>query len=123
MKKLFPIILAVATLAGCSKPSPLHQSMEDMGGAYNVMKDSGSIPAIKEQLVLFKAGLNIAKDQPVKPEHQDTFDEGMKKLNVLVASAEAAVAANNLPAAKEIMQKLGDARKKYHEELGVKKKK
>ena len=123
MKKLFPLILAAAALVGCSKPSPLHQSMEDMGGAYKAMKDSDSIPAIKEQLVLFKAGLDIAKSQPVKPEHQETFDEGIEKLYVLVASAEAAVAANSLPAAKELMQKLGDTRKKYHDELGVKKKK
>lgn len=122
MKKLFPIAFAVAVLAGCSKPSPLHQSMEDMGGAYNTMKDSNNIPAIKGQVALFKAGLNIAKDQPVRPEDQATFDEGIEELNILVVSIEAAVAANNLPVAKELMQKLGEARKKYHDKLGVKKK-
>lgn len=119
MKTFFPLFLAVIVVTGCSKSSVLHDSMEDMGDAYKTMRDSNSVEAISAEYSEFKAALDTASQQQVKAEHQDTFNKGMDELTALVPQVDAALAAGNLESAKQLLEKMGDVRKEYHDELGV----
>ena len=122
MKKLFSLVLLVTALAGCSKPSILHESMEDMGGAYKAMREGDNLEAIKKEWATFKESLNTASMQMVLPEDQDTFSEGMDELKASIKDIDSALAAGDLVTAQELLKALGDVRKEYHDELGVKKK-
>lgn len=121
MNKIFSLLLTVMVFTGCSKPSVLHDSMEEMGDAYKTMRDSSSVDAISAQFTEFKAALDTASQQQVKPEHQETFDKGMDELATLAPQVDAALASGNLALAKQLLEKMGDVRKEYHDELGVKK--
>lgn len=122
MKIFFPALFALLSFVGCSKPSALKTSMEEMGESYKPMSEAQSLGAMRTEVADFKTALNTAAMQKVKPDDQATFDEGMKKLDDLVKELDSALAANDEAKAKEIVAKLGDTRKKYHKELGVKKK-
>lgn len=121
MKKFLPFIALVIALGGCSKKSSeLHDAMESMKEPFKVMREASDINQVRAELANFLQGVNIAKVQQVKPEHQGTFDEGMKKLVDLTAQVEAALAADNLEEAKVLLKKMGEVRKEYHDKLGVK---
>lgn len=105
---------------GCTRHSELHNAMEDMGGAFKVMRESQDISELKQKMVELKAGLEISAGQAVRPEDQATFDEGIEKVNALVAKIDAALAQNDLAAAKSAIDELGSERKRYHEKLDVK---
>lgn len=122
MTKFIPLALALSLLAGCSQHNELEDAMENMGDAYKAMKDSSSAADIKAQLETFKAGITVASTQKVRLEDQATFDEGLEKLNMIVIGIDTALLANDLDTAKTLLEKLGETRKKYHKELGVKKK-
>lgn len=121
MKNYFLLFLVVVMFTGCSKSSVLHDSMEEMGDAYKAMRDSSNLETINKEFTDFKAALDMASQQTVKPEHQDTFNEGMDELKTLVKQVDAALAAGDVDKTKQILEKLGDVRKEHHEELGVKK--
>lgn len=121
MKMRLFLVLGLVVLAGCSKPSPLHEAMEEMGSSFKVMREATNFETIKQEFPEFQAALEVASAQKVKPEHQATFDEGMDELEPLVAQLETALAADNALAAEQLLQKIGDVRKEYHEELEVEK--
>lgn len=121
MKTLYLAVAFAALLTtACTRHSELHDAMEDMGGAFKVMRESQDITQLKQKMVEFKAGLEISAAQPVRPEDQAAFDEGIKKLEGLVAKVDAALAQGDLAAAKAAIDELGSVRKRYHEKLGVK---
>lgn len=111
---------ALLLMSACSRHSELHDAMEDMGGAFKVMRDSQDIEQIQQKLVELKAGLEISAAQMVSAEDQVTFGEGLDKVKTLVVQVEAALAQGDLPAAKAAIDELGSVRKRYHEKLGVK---
>lgn len=121
MNKLIPLALLTIALTGCSKHSELHDSMEDMGGAYKAMRDSDDLAQIKKEWDTFKASLDVAEAQMVKPEDQATFNEGIDELTAAVARVDAAIASGNMMKTKELLKGFGDIRKEYHDKLGVKK--
>jgi soluble cytochrome b562 len=120
MKRFLPGIALLIALGGCSNSNELHDAMEGMKEPFKAMRETNDIDQVKAELATFIQGLNIAKLQQVKPEHQSTFDEGMKKLVELTGQVEAAVAAGNLDAAQSLLKQMGDVRKEYHDKLEVK---
>ena len=110
--------LCLLAVAGCSE-SELHSSMEEMGGAYKAMKESQSAEAMKAQLDIFKAQLAIAQKQPVNPEDQNTFDEGLKKVEEQVGQLELALETGSLEVANTILAQLREINKEYHDKMGV----
>lgn len=121
MNKLIPLALLTIALTGCSKHSELHDSMEDMGGAYKAMKNSDDLAKIKQDWETFKASVNTAGMQMVKPEDQAVFDEGIDELTAAVKQVDAAIASGDLAKTKELLKGFGELRNKYHDKLGVKK--
>jgi len=119
MKKIILLAVVVVGLAGCQS-SELHESMEEMGDSYKTMKKSEDLEAISKEYTSFKAAFDIAVVQQIDPENQPTFEDGMKKAQVLVKDLEAAIAAKELEKAKALLKELGEQRKEYHEKLGVK---
>ena len=120
MKKFVTGVLSLClvVLVGCSE-SELHKSMEGMGGAYKAMKDSQTAEAMKAELDTFKAQLAIAQKQPVNPEDQSTFDEGLQKVEEQVAQLELALETGSLEVANTILAQLREINKEYHDKLGV----
>ncbi|WAJ71222.1 cytochrome b562 [Catenovulum adriaticum] len=121
MKKILLASLLSATfLAGCSQPDPLHDAMESMGNNFKALKKAESIDEKKNILKQFKQQLDVAKMQKIRPEDQETFDEGMEKLvnqvNLVIAQVEAGQVEN----LQMQLKKLGEIRKEYHELLEVK---
>lgn len=121
MKTIIYVTLLLCSLGlfGCSQESELHGAMEDMGGAMKAMKKSEEAVRLKAELAAFSAGLNIAKQQKVKPEDQTSFDEGMKKLVAKVGEATAALDAGNAELAKSVVKDMRELQETYHEKLGV----
>lgn len=120
MRKLLVCLVLISLLAGCSQPSELHKSMETMGDAFKAMRKEPSLEMFSKELPAFTEALSIAKAQAVKPEHQERFDEGMKEIETVLTSFQIAVSTGDLEQATDALKKLGDTRKKFHEELGVK---
>ena len=120
MKKFFPLVFVIAALVGCSRSTPLHDSMEGMGGSFKAMRKSDDIEVLKAQWAVFKTELNVAATQQVLPMYQTSFNEGMDKLKGLVVSVDAALAAGNLGEVKNLLQQLDETRKEFHKKLEVK---
>ena len=120
MKYAVSALVLVCALAGCSKSNDLHDAMEDMKGPFKTMRESDDIAQIQLQITSFKEAVAKATEQKVKAEDQATFDEGMNELASLLAQAETALASGDLTSAKDLMKKMGGARKQYHDDLGVK---
>ncbi len=121
MKKiLLASILTATFITGCSKPEPLHDSMESMGDNFKALRDAQSIDDKKQFLMKFKEQVEIAKQQKVRAEDQETFDEGMKKLSTQLALVIAQVEAGQVENLQAQLKKLGELRKEYHELLEVK---
>lgn len=112
------VSLGLVSLAGCSE-SELHNSMEEMGGAYKAMKESQTAAAMKAELSTFKSQLAIAQQQAVNPEDQNAFDEGLQKVEEQVGRLELALETNNLDLANAILAELRELNKEYHDKLGV----
>lgn len=121
MKNVFWLVLAAVLLAGCSGGSELHESMEEMGDSFKSMNKADSLEDIQSELEEFSANIAIAKQQQVKPEHQQDFDEGMEQLSTQLTDLETAVQAGDLAGAKSALAVLRDTNKKYHKKLGVEK--
>lgn len=121
MKQIIFALLLCSTfgLSGCSQESELHGAMENMGGAMKAMKQTEEAATLQSELVKFGAGLDIAKQQKVKPEDQATFDEGMRKLTAKVTETTAALSSGNVVLAKSLLKELHEIEEKYHEKLGV----
>lgn len=122
MQRLMPCLVLLVTLAACSRSNDLHDAMEEMKEPFKTMRESSDASQVKAELAKFTQALNLAKIQKVKPEDQNSFDEGMKKLDELTREVESALAADNLEAAKNLLNQMGDVRKEYHEKFGVNKK-
>lgn len=121
MKAFYVAVAFIALLTtACTRHSELHNAMEDMGGAFKAMRDAQDIAVIQQNMEALKAGLEISAAQPVRQEDQATFDEGIEKVQALVARLDAALAQGDLVAAKAAIDDLGSTRKRYHEKLGVK---
>ena len=117
--RIFTLLIITMLLMACSKSSELHESMEEMGDSYKQLRKAQSADDIKAQLNGFKTAFEIAKQQPVKPEHQTDFDEGMLALEKEIASLELALTNNDLEAALASVKELHELEEKYHEKLGV----
>lgn len=108
-------------LSGCSKPSPLHDAMEDMKEPFSTMRESDELSVMQAQYQAFSDALRTASTQKVAPEDQTTFDEGMRELTSANDALAQAINAGDVAQAKTLLQEMGDLRKQYHEQLGVKK--
>jgi len=113
------ILSLVLAFVACSKPSELHTAMEDMGDAMKTMMKSDDLATVKTELQQFSQALDIAKQQKVKPEHQDDFDQGMQDIAMGVQQLESAVQAGSLDQAKNILKKMHDTQEDFHKKLGV----
>jgi|GEM_PF-1524704 len=122
MKQIIFALLLCSTFgfSGCSQESELHGAMENMGGAMKTMKQTEEAAKLQSELVKFGAGLNIAKQQKVKPEDQVTFDEGMRKLTAKVTETTTALSSGNVELTKSLLKELHKIEETYHEKLGVK---
>lgn len=117
--RIFTLFILAALLMACSKSSELHESMEEMGDSYKVLRNAQSVEEIKAELAGFKAAFEIAKQQAVKAEHQADFDEGMLALDKEITSLELSLSNNDLEAARAGIKELHELEEKYHEKLGV----
>jgi len=120
MKRFLPCLALLVALTGCSRSSELHDAMEDMKEPFKTMRETSDVAVIQAQLAIFTQAMNIAKAQQVKAEDQATFDEGMNKLGKLIGQVEQALAVGNVEEAQNLLEEIGQVRKKYHEKLGVK---
>lgn len=118
-RSLAAVVTLALALVACGE-SELHGAMEGMGESYKSMKEAPALADMKGQLAVFKAELDIARQQVVKPEHQAEFDEGLEKVGQLTAQLTLAVESGDINSARALLEKLRDLRKQYHEKLGVK---
>ncbi|UTF59334.1 cytochrome b562 [Gilvimarinus sp. DA14] len=119
MKNWLMVAALAVGVTACSKHDPLHDSMEDMGGAFKAIRESQTDEALLSEWQHFKDALAVAKAQTVAPEDQAKFDEGIQKLEQLSAQVDTALAAGDMAGAKALLKQMGEARKKYHDALGV----
>ncbi len=119
MKKSYVLILLFLLVVACSKQSELHDAMETMEDSYKTMKKADSLDEMKIQLENFSAGLEIARQQKVKPEDQETFDAGMKKLTARANILLKAIESGDITEAKEALKELHELEEEFHEKLGV----
>lgn len=117
MKKLLMVLLAL-TLAACAK-SELHNAMETMGDALKAVGEAESPAEMQTHLNEVLAALKIARQQQVKPEHQQTFDEGLEKVQELFDQFQGHLLDGEPEMAKGLFPKLKETIEHYHEELGV----
>lgn len=118
-RSLGAVLVVAVALAACGE-SELHGAMEGMGESYKSMKEAPALVDMKAQLEVFKAELEVARQQTVKPEHQADFDEGLEKVGQLTAQMTLAVESGDINAARALLENLREVRKQYHEKLGVK---
>ena len=118
MKFLMLIAIISMALVACSK-SELHEAMEDMGGSYKAMRKAETLEQMQAELDKFTASVDIAKQQQVNPDDQQTFDEGMKKLTDKIGKLSSAIEAGAMEDAKNALKDLRELKKELHEKLDV----
>lgn len=121
MKLFAGAALVTIFLTACSEPDPLHQAMEGMGGAFKELRKAETIEDKKMLLAELEKHINVAKQQKVAPEDQESFDKGMQKLSTAIASLKLQLEQGNIENIKPQLKELGQIRKEYHELLGVSK--
>ncbi|MER2492097.1 cytochrome b562 [Catenovulum sediminis] len=116
---LVTALFAALSLTACSKPEPLHDSMESMEDSYKSLKKAETLEDKKQLVADFEKYLLIAKEQKVRPEDQKTFDEGIEKLSQEVQALKLQLEQGNIENIKPQLKRLHDLEEEYHELLGV----
>ncbi|MDO6748199.1 cytochrome b562 [Gilvimarinus sp. 1_MG-2023] len=119
MKKLLSVLALSLLAVACSKPDPLHESMESMGDSFKAMRESNDLAQMQSDWDAFKEARSVAAAQTMGPEEQKDFEQGMQRLAKLSKAVDAAFASGDVEAVKASLQKLGKVRKKYHDKLKV----
>lgn len=119
MKYVLTLILISLVLAGCSRHSELHEAMEGMGDSYKAMKNAETLEQMQTELEKFSANVDIARQQKVKPEDQQTFDEGMQKLEEGVVALRQSIDSGSLADVRTAIDNLKDLKKELHDKLEV----
>ncbi|MBX2857431.1 MAG: hypothetical protein KTR17_02110 [Cellvibrionaceae bacterium] len=118
MKTTLLLTLVMFLVIACSK-SPLHNAMEAMGSAYKAMRQSQDLAGLQTETAKFAAALKIAETQSLPPEHQQSFKEGMDKINAELVQLQNTLASGDMEQSEAQVKALGKIRKQYHDKLGV----
>ncbi|QTD93020.1 cytochrome b562 [Burkholderia anthina] len=109
------VLLSVAAAPACA--GEIKTLMRDMKHAMQGAMNSRTIPEMKGYVTRLENDAQQAGRQRYRND-QSTYDEGMRTLRDELTVVDRAVAANDLPGAKQALRRINGSKKHYHDLLG-----